>query len=89
MIRMFARHIVDDFDAWKEVYDDFDDERKEMGVKGDGVYQTVDDPNDVTVWHDFKNLEAARSMADSDRLREIMDRAGVSGEPTIWFTEPA
>lgn len=88
MIRMFVRHPVNDFDEWKKAYDDFDDERAERGVTGHAVFQAADDPEDVTVWHDFESLQAARDFAGSDRLREVMGRAGVAGEPTIWFTTP-
>lgn len=89
MVRMFVRHPVANFDAWKQAYDEFDPERSEMGVVGDGVYQSTEDPNDVTVWHDFESLETARSFAESDRLREVMAEAGVAGTPDIWFTTPA
>lgn len=87
MTRMFARHQVEDFDQWKKVYDGFD--RASMGVRDDAVFQASEDPNDVTVWHDFDDLESARSLAESDELRDAMKRAAVIGEPTIWFTEPA
>ncbi len=86
MIRMFVRHPVTDFATWKQAYDDFDDERKGMGVTGDAVFQSASDPNDVTAWHDFATLDEARSFAESDRLREVMTSAGVAGEPQIWFT---
>ena len=85
MTRMFARHQVEDFDQWKKVYDDFD--RASMGVRDDAVFQAAEDPNDVTVWHDFDDLESARSLAESDELRDAMKEAGVVGEPTIWFTD--
>jgi hypothetical protein len=52
------------------------------------VYQSIDDPNDVTVWHDFEDAGSAKAFAQSEELREAMGRAGVAGEPTIWFTEP-
>ena len=89
MIRMFVRHSVNDFTTWKKAYDDFDDERKGMGVAGDAVFQSASDPDDVTAWHDFATLDAARSFAESDRLREVMAAAGVAGEPQIWFTTQA
>ncbi|MDX1566513.1 MAG: hypothetical protein R3223_01855 [Longimicrobiales bacterium] len=88
MVRLFVRHEVADFEDWKEVYDDFDDRRREMGVKDDAVFQAATDPTDVTVWHDFQSLDDARSFADSDDLEEAMDDAGVRGQPSIWFTEP-
>lgn len=89
MVRMFARHTVNDFGKWKKVYDDFDQERRGMGVVDHGVYQTDGNPNDVTVWHDFKTLESARSFKTSPRLREVMKKSGVHGEPTIWLASPA
>lgn len=89
MIRMFARHPVSDFSAWKKVYDGFDAERRGMGVTGDAVYQAAEDPKDITVSHDFETLEAAKAFAGSPRLKEVMENAGVAGEPTIWFTSKA
>lgn len=89
MIRMFVRHPVADFSEWKQAYDSFDDERQGMGVVDHGVYKSADDPNDVTVWHDFESLESARRFAESERLREAMSEAGVSGEPMIWYTRRA
>ncbi len=89
MIRLFVRHSVADFARWKQAYDDFDDERKGMGVAGDAVYQSADDPNDVTVWHDFETLESGRAFADSARLREVMAAAGVTSKPELWFTTQA
>ena len=89
MIRMFVRHPVEDYAEWKQVYDDFDEKRTDMGVRDDAVFQATDDPNDVTAWHDFDSIEAAREFAESDELKEAMAEAGVAGEPTVWFTEPA
>ena len=56
---------------------------------GDAVFQAADNPNDVTAWHDFETLEAARAFAAGSRLREVMATAGVKGEPAVWFTSPA
>ena len=89
MIRLFVRHPVADFAHWKNAYDDFDEERSRMGVKAHACYQAVDDAHDVTVWHDFESMEAARAFMESARLREVMEGAGVTGEPTAWFTRSA
>jgi hypothetical protein len=88
-VRMYVRHEGSDYAAWRKGYDAFNAERKSMGVKGAAVYQSVDNPNDVTVWHDFKTAEAAKAFASSQRLKDVMGKAGVKGTPQIWFTTQA
>ena len=88
-VRMFVRHRVTDYPAWKEAYDAFDEGRSGLGVVDHAAYQAIDDPSDVTVWHDFSTREAAQSFASSPQLREAMQQAGVSGQPDIWFTTGA
>jgi hypothetical protein len=86
MVRMFARHRVSDYAAWREVYDSIDADRRDAGVTDDAVFRSVGDPNDVTIWHDFDNAEAAEAFGSSSLLRDAMGRAGVEGRPEIWLT---
>ena len=86
MVRLFVRINVADYETWREVYDAFYGERVDMGVMGDAAFHLVDDPNDVTVWHDFETVEVAKAFASSEALRNAMQRAGVQGEPQLWFT---
>ena len=48
------------------------------------VYQAADNPNDITVTHEFASVEAAQAFAKSDELKKAMQGAGVVGSPTIW-----
>ena len=89
MATLFVRHRVKDFAIWRSAYDKFDEERKTMGVTGHGVYQADNDPNEVTVYHDFASMEAAKAFVESARLKEVMENAGVTGTPDIWFTNKA
>lgn len=86
---MLVRHEVADYETWRKAYDDFDEERRGLGVRGDGVYRAVDNPNNVTAYHDFDSIEVAQAFADSPRLREVMQGAGVASAPDIWFVEEA
>jgi hypothetical protein len=86
MTTMFARHEVKDFSAWKSVYDAFDATRRSMGVTGHGVFQADGNPNDVTIYHEFGDMAAAKKFAESAELKETMGKAGVVGAPEIWFT---
>jgi hypothetical protein len=87
MIRLFVRHSIENYRTWRRAYDSFDAERKEMGVIGDAVYQAVDNPNDITVSHDFNTRRRAENFATSKRLKEVMKGAGVKGRPKIWFVK--
>jgi hypothetical protein len=85
MVRLFIRHSVEDYQAWRKEYDEFDQQRRSMGVTDDAVFQSIDNPNDVTVWHDFDTAEAAQALTSSEELRVAMQHGGVQGEPQIWF----
>lgn len=89
MVRLFVRHNVAEYAAWRAVYDEFDRERRPMGVTADAVFRSIDDPNDVTVWHDFAGADEARAFVSSEALRNATQRAGVQGEPQIWFVTEA
>jgi hypothetical protein len=86
MATLFVRHTVSDYKAWRKVYDDFAPTQKAMGVTAETVYQSADNPSDITVTHDFATISAAQTFAGSPDLRQAMQGAGVVGAPTIWFT---
>jgi hypothetical protein len=86
MIRMFVKHKVHDYAAWRKGYDAFEPSRNKLGARGHAVYRDVGDANDVTAWHAFDNLDAAQAFAASAELKAAMKGAGVVGVPMIWFT---
>lgn len=85
-VRMFVRHEVADYGAWRKVYDAFAPTQKKLDVIYKAVYQSTDDPNDVTVIHDFHSLEKAKAFAASAELKAAMEKSGVKGAPQIWYT---
>lgn len=85
MVTLFVRHRVADYAKWRKAYNDFDTERRSMGVSGHGVYQLDGNPNDVTVYHEFASIDAAKAFAGNPRLKEVMQAAGVEGAPDIWI----
>ena len=87
MVTLFVRHEVEDYVIWRREYDQSDATRKEMGVVSDSVHRGEDDPNMITVTHGFATLSAAKEFVGSDELQQAMHKAGVTGQPDIWFTE--
>ena len=68
-VRIYVRHNVTDYEAWRKAYNDFDTKRRKMGVTAQAVYRSLDDGNDVTVTHDFTNAEKAKAFTSSPDLR--------------------
>lgn len=67
-------------------YDSYAKEQKKGGVFFQAVYQAAENPNDVTVIHDFHSLEKAKAFAASPDLKATMEKLGVKGEPLFWIT---
>jgi len=86
MISLFERATVNDFDAWHEVFIDFAPTLQAKGVVASSVYRSVEDPNDVTVIHEFSTLAEAKAFMDSSELKAARKRADVTTSPTFWYT---
>ena len=89
MTTLFVRHQVADYAKWRQIYDNFAPTQQRLGVKAHAVYRAADNPNDVTVTHEFAALDAAQQFAGSDDLRNAMSDAGIIGQPSIWFASKA
>jgi len=80
---LIVRHRVNDFGAWRSVYDSLDAVREQHGCSGEEVLVSPADKEDVIVLHRFPTVEQAEAFAGSDELREGMHRAGIAGAPRI------
>jgi quinol monooxygenase YgiN len=86
---MHIRHEVADYSAWRKVYNAFAGMQRKLGVTRQAVYQSIENPNDVTVTHDFKTEEKAQAFMSTPEIKSAMDKAGVKGTPQIWITTQA
>jgi quinol monooxygenase YgiN len=86
MTTMFVRHTVSSYQVWRKAYDDFASVQKAKGVLAQAVYQATDNPNDITVTHEFASVAEAQAFINSDELKKAMQGAGVVGAPSIWLT---
>jgi len=84
---LLIRHKVEDYAAWKAVFDEEAISRRANGSRGGWLFRGVADPNEVLVLLAWDDLDRARWFADSDDLREAMARAGVTEPTEIWFLE--
>ena len=71
MTTLFVRHQVADYAKWREVYDKFGVTQQALGVQEQAVYQSIDNPNEITVRHEFATLAGAKP-------------APASAPPLVW-----
>lgn len=86
---LIARHKVQDYSAFRAVYDSVEDLRQQYGCSVAEVLTDPGNKNDVFVIHRFPTLEAAEAFAGSTGLKEAMGRAGVAGPPRIEIATEA
>jgi quinol monooxygenase YgiN len=86
---MIARHQVQDYSAWRAVYDSLEDVRQSYSCTGAEVMTDPGNKNDVFVIHRFPTVEAAQAFAGSSELKEAMGNAGVAGAPRIEIAAEA
>ncbi len=82
---MLVRHKVKDFSVWKPGYDEHLPKRNAAGLTEKYLFQSEQDPNEVIVLFEAKDLDLARAFAESEELRETMQRVGVIDKPDIYF----
>ena len=76
MATTFVRRTVSNYKTLRKVYDDFAPVQKAKGVTAQAAYQAVDNPNDITVTHEFSTVEAAQAFVKSEELTGYAERWG-------------
>jgi heme-degrading monooxygenase HmoA len=87
MPHLLVRHKVKDYAKWKPVFDKHATTRKASGSKGGRLFRNADDPNETVILFEWDNLDKARKFAQSEDLRKVMEEAGVSDKPDVYFLE--
>jgi len=85
MAKLLVHHKVQDYSAWRKLFDEDDARRKEYGSTGFQVLKSASDPNDLTVIMDWTSVDGAKAFATSDALKEKMKNAGVISQPEVTF----
>jgi hypothetical protein len=74
-----------DFSKWKPAYDAHLPTRQKAGLKEEHLLRNTDDPNEVVLLFEAKDIQKAKEFASSADLREAMQNAGVVDKPDIYF----
>ena len=85
MPHLAVRHQVQDYAAWKTVFDELAPQRRAAGEISYQIYHADGDRNHVILMFEWDSTDNAKAFVGSDTLREAMGKAGVQGEPAIFF----
>ena len=72
MATVAVRHRVDNYEAWRRVYDEHGALRKSHGCTGDLVLRDQTDPNELMVLTYWPTLANAHAFAADPSLAEAM-----------------
>ena len=84
---LVVRHQVEDYTAWRAVYDELEPLRVEHGCTDKSVAHATDNADDLFITHLFPSVKQADEFAHDPALRDGMARAGVTGAPRIEIFE--
>jgi quinol monooxygenase YgiN len=80
-------HEVEDYDAWKQVFDQAANLRKEAGERSYQVLKYENEPNKIVHFSVWTSIQAARLFFESPELVEIRQRAGVKAPEFIYLDQ--
>jgi len=80
-------HEVEDYSAWKKIFDDAASIRKEAGEQCYQVLRFNDDANKIVHFSKWRSLESAKAFFESPMLVEIRKRAGVKAPEFVYLEQ--
>lgn len=80
-------HEVEDYAAWKTVFDNASHIRKEAGEISYQLLKFDTDANNIVHFSRWNSLKNARGFFESERLVEIRKQAGVKAPTFVYLDE--
>lgn len=82
---MIATHKVENVAKWKEGFQAGEGLRAQAGISIEGVYQSVEDENVVTIISRVSSVEVAMAFFASPEMKEAMVKGGVISKPEVMI----
>ena len=87
MAHYYGKHKVADYDAWRPYFDGDAARRESVGVTTVNVMRSAADPNEVHFIFDVPDMPAFAAIMQDPQFGEIMHKAGVLEQPSIYKLE--
>jgi len=82
---LIIRHTVADYDVWKPFFDADSTNRNAAGLHLLGLSRGIENQNEVEMPFMINNVQKAKAFTTNPDLKEIMQKAGVTSEPSLLF----
>ncbi|NBV14674.1 MAG: hypothetical protein EBS07_11495 [Sphingobacteriia bacterium] len=76
-------HKVENFAKWKEGFEAESSMRKKLGITIKGVFQSVEDENQVTVISEMPSAEIAKAVLSDPEFKAAGQKSGIISAPEI------
>ena len=83
------RHRVEDYSAWRAIFDKHGDTRRQHGETSAAVLRGAENPNDILVLTHWPAVTNAQAFLGDPSMKQAMANAGVIGAPQIEIYEEA
>ena len=83
MKSVIITHEVKNYSDWRKVYDADEKNRLKGGIHLTGVYQSVNNPNLITLIGEAPSVETVTNFISNPALKEAMEKGGVIGMPDV------
>ncbi|WPR73059.1 antibiotic biosynthesis monooxygenase [Flavobacterium sp. NG2] len=80
-------HEVEDYNAWKKIFDNASEIRKEAGEISYQVLKYENDPKKIVHFSVWSSIENAKQFFESPKLIEIRKEAGVKSPEFIYLEQ--
>ena len=80
-------HEVENYEAWKKVFDRAANLRKEAGERSYQVLKYENEPNKIVHFSAWTSIADARAFFESPRLVQIREEAGVKAPEFIYLDQ--
>mgnify|MGYP002780448752 CR=1 FL=1 len=80
-------HEVEDYAAWKAIFDNAAQIRKEAGEISYQLLKFENETNNIVHFSRWSSLQSAKNFFESERLKEIRKQAGVKAPTFIYLDE--
>jgi len=85
--KVIIRHKVRDLDAWKPFFLGDAKRQRDAGFLSWQLTRNKNDTNELVIIFECADLDKAKPMFSDPNLAEVMNKAGVLDQPTIYFVE--